>query len=70
MQKKGFWRNKLKNIIPHHIIQIVKNNIQKYNTVEYSPPKLKSEYKQFLMEEYFNSDVLILESIIKRKMNW
>ena len=70
MQKKGLWRNSLKNIIPHQIIQIVKNNIQKYNTVEYNPPKLKAEYRKFLMEEHFNSDILILESIIKRKMNW
>ena len=62
--------NSLKNIIPHQIIQIVKNNIQKYNTLEYNPPKLKAEYRKFLMEEHFNSDILILESIIKRKMNW
>ena len=71
MNKRGWWRTVIKNLIPSHKLrQIVRNSILRANIREYSPPKLSQTNKKAIFEEYFKSDVDELEKLIKRKMNW
>ena len=71
MNKRGWWRTVIKNLIPSlKVRQIVKNRILRANIREYSPPKLSQTNKKAIFEEYFKSDVDELEQLIKRQMNW
>ncbi|MDA0764959.1 MAG: sulfotransferase [Proteobacteria bacterium] len=71
MKKKGWWSIILKNMIPSlKIRQIVKNRIQRANTINFSPPKISDKERSVFFELYFKKDVENLEQLLKRKMNW
>ena len=71
MKKTGFWRVILKSLIPSlKIRQIIKNNLQRANTNEYIPKALSQTDKKAIFETYFKQDVVALEKLIDRKMNW
>jgi len=71
MKKTGFWRVILKSLIPSlKIRQIIKNSLQRANTNEYIPKALSQTDKKAIFETYFKQDVVALEKLIDRKMNW
>ena len=52
------------------IRQIVKNRIQRANTINFPPPKISDKERSVFFELYFKKDVENLEQLLKRKMNW
>jgi len=71
MKKTGWWRILIKNMIPSlKIRQILKNRIQRLNIVNFTPPKLSEKEKRDLFNLYFKEDVMRLEVLLNRKMNW
>ena len=49
---------------------IVKNRIQRANTINFPPPKISDKERSVFFELYFKKDVENLEQLLKRKMNW
>jgi hypothetical protein len=71
MQKTGWWRIVIKNMIPSlKMRQIIKNRIQRANLNEFIPPQLSEFEKQNIFEVDFKDDVNKLEILLGRKMNW
>ena len=71
IRKEGSWRSIIKKLIPSvKIRQIIKNNLQRINIIEYNTIKLSEFDKISTFEKYFKNDVALLEDLINRKMNW
>jgi len=71
MKKTGWWRIIIKNSIPSlKIRQIIKNRIQRANTIIHTPPKLDDSEKKEIYNTYFKNDVKDLEKLLNKKMYW
>ena len=71
MNKKAWWRDLIKFLLPYvKLRQIIRNRIQTMNIVEYTPESLSQELKSELLETYFRKDILNLEKLLNKKMNW
>jgi hypothetical protein len=71
MQKTGWWRVFLKQLIPSlKVRQIIKNRIQRANIRIYNPPKLSQIEKHNIYDCYFRDDISNLERILKRDFSY
>jgi hypothetical protein len=71
IQKKGCWRDFAKIMLPSlRYRQFIKNKLQTLNLKEVEPSKLSSFDKKEIFEMYFKKDVLLLEKLIDKQMNW
>ena len=71
MNKKGWWRDVIKFMIPSvQLRQIIRNRIQRINITEFKAQQLSQEVKLYLLEKYFRKDISDLERILNKKMNW
>jgi hypothetical protein len=71
MQKTGWWRILIKNMIPSlKMRQIIKNRLQRVNLNAFTPPQLAEFERQNIFELNFKEDVKKLEILLGRKMNW
>ena len=71
MQKTGWWRILIKNMIPSlKARQIIKNRLQRANLNTFIPPQLAEFERQNIFELNFKDDVKKLEILLGRKMNW
>ena len=68
--KNNFLRKILKLIIPHKNRQIIRNRIKNYNKDEYEYTPLSKEEMNLYYKSYFSDDVLKLEQLVGKKMNW
>ncbi len=71
MKKSGWWRVLIKKMIPSlKKRQIIKNRIQRANISTFKPKKLSYIERKRIFNNYFKDDVLKLEKLLGRKMNW
>ena len=71
MNKRGWWRDVIKFMIPSvQLRQIIRNRIQRINITEFKAQQLSQEVKSNLLEKYFRKDISDLEKILNKKMNW
>ena len=71
MNKKGWWRDVIKFMIPSvQLRQIIRNRIQRINITEFKAQQLSQEVKSNLLEKYFRKDISDLEKTLNKKMNW
>tara|TARA_B100000497_G_scaffold127995_1_gene172384 strand:+ start:4449 stop:5333 length:885 start_codon:yes stop_codon:yes gene_type:complete len=71
MNKRGWWRDVIKFMIPFvQLRQIIRNRIQRINIIEFKAQQLSQEVKLNFLEKYFRKDISDLERILNRKMNW
>jgi len=71
MNKSSWWISLLKNIIPFvQFRRILRNRIQRANNVKFEFDVLSDTDKKDLYNRYFRDDVLNLENILDKKMNW
>ena len=71
MNKSSWWISLLKNIIPFvQFRRIIRNRVQRANNVKFTFDPLSDTEKKYLYNRYFRDDVLSLETIINKKMNW
>tara|TARA_B100000965_G_scaffold367681_1_gene353810 strand:+ start:1274 stop:2164 length:891 start_codon:yes stop_codon:yes gene_type:complete len=68
--KNNFLRKILKFIIPQKNRQIIRNRIKNYNKDEYKYTPLSEEEKNLYYNSYFSDDILKLEQLVGKKMNW
>ena len=69
--KKTWWRDVIKLMVPNvKLRQIIRNRIQRFNIIEYTPEPLSQVLKSELLEVYFREDISNLERILDKKMNW
>ena len=71
MNNGGWWRDVIKFMIPYaQLRQIIRNRIQRINIIEFKAPQLSQNLKSELLEKYFKKDILNLERMLNKKMNW
>lgn len=71
MNKRGWWRDVIKFMIPSvQLRQIIRNRIQRINITEFKAQQLSQEVKLHLLEKYFRKDISDLEKTLNKKMNW
>ena len=71
MNKSSWWISLLKNIIPFvQFRRIIRNRVQRANNVKFAFDPLSDTEKKYLYNRYFRDDVLNLETILNKKMNW
>jgi len=71
MNKRGWWRDVIKFMIPSvQLRQIIRNRIQRINITEFKAQQLSQEVKSNLLEKYFRKDISYLEKKLNKKMNW
>ena len=71
MRRKGWWRETLKALIPSlKVRQIIKNRLQRLNIRSFTPKEIPVKHQKQIFEEYFEDDVIELEDLLNRKMNW
>ena len=71
MNKRGWWRDVIKFMIPSvQLRQIIRNRIQRINITEFKAQQLSQEVKSNLLEKYFRKDISDLEKTLNKKMNW
>jgi len=71
MKKTGWWRVLIKTMIPSlKIRQIIKNRMQRANITNFTPSKLSSLEKTELFNLFFKDDVVKLELLLNKRMNW
>ncbi|MDG1719046.1 MAG: sulfotransferase [Flavobacteriales bacterium] len=71
MNKRGWWRDVIKFMIPFvQLRQIIRNRIHRINIIEFKAQQLSQEVKLNFLEKYFRKDISDLERILNRKMNW
>lgn len=71
MNKRGWWRDVIKFMIPSvQLRQIIRNRIQRINITEFKAQQLCQEVKSNLLEKYFRKDISDLEKTLNKKMNW
>tara|TARA_B100000989_G_scaffold27049_2_gene17445 strand:+ start:6830 stop:7723 length:894 start_codon:yes stop_codon:yes gene_type:complete len=71
LNSKGLHKKIAKYLIPSKIgRQLLTNRIRKFNEKKIIKKNLDEDLKKNLYRQYFEEDVLKLESLLKRKMNW
>mgnify|MGYP001440287489 CR=1 FL=1 len=71
MNKRGWWRDVIKFMIPSvQLRQIIRNRIQRINITEFKAQQLSQEVRSNLLEKYFRKDIYDLEKTLNKKMNW
>lgn len=70
MLKNSFLREIVKFFFSPLNRQIIRNKIKNLNKVDYSFVPLSEELKKNLFKKYFMKDVLKLENLIGKSMNW
>ena len=71
INKSSWWISFLKNIIPFvQFRRILRNRIQRANNVKFEFDVLSDADKKDLYNRYFRDDILNLEIILNKKMNW
>ena len=70
MLKNSFLREIVKFFFSPLSRQIIRNKIKNLNKVDYSFVPLSEELKKDLFKKYFMKDVLKLEKLIGKSMNW
>ena len=71
MNKSSWWTSLLKNIIPFvQFRRIIRNRIQRVNNIKFAFDVLSDTEKKDVYNRYFRDDVLKLETILDKKMNW
>jgi hypothetical protein len=71
MNKRGWWRDMVRFMIPDiQLRQIIRNRIQRINIIEFKAQQLSQELRSELLEKYFKQDILNLERILNKEMNW
>jgi hypothetical protein len=70
LKKSGFWRDLIKFFTPQLLRQIIRNKIKNFNKVDFSYNMLEKDLRKKIYKEYFARDVLMLEELINKKMNW
>jgi len=71
MNKRGWWRDVIKFMIPSvQLRQIIRNRVQRINITEFKAQQLSQELKSDILNKYFKKDIFHLERIINKKMNW
>lgn len=66
----NFFRNILKMIVPQKQRQIIRNKIKNFNKEDFVYLQLSEEKRRQLFEKYFRKDIMKLENLIGKKMNW
>ena len=66
----NLFRKILKMIVPQKQRQIIRNKIKNFNKEDFVYLQLSEEKKRQLLEQYFRKDIMKLENLIGKKMNW
>ena len=66
----NLFRNILKMIVPQKQRQIIRNKIKNFNKEDFVYLQLSEEKRRQLFEKYFRKDIMKLENLIGKKMNW
>ena len=71
MKSNGLWRVLIKRMIPSlKFRQILKNRIQRANIIKFKPEELPHSLKKEIYDMYFADQIVLLEELLDRKMNW
>ena len=66
----NLFRKILKVIVPQKQRQIIRNKIKNFNKEDFVYLQLSEEKRRQLFEKYFRKDIMKLENLIGKKMNW
>lgn len=66
----NLFRKTLKIIVPQKQRQIIRNKIKNFNKEDFVYLQLSEEKRRQLFEKYFRKDIMKLENLIGKKMNW
>ena len=66
----NLFRKILKMIVPQKQRQIIRNKIKNFNKEDFVYLQLSEEKRRQLFEKYFRKDIMKLEGLIGKKMNW
>ena len=66
----NLFRKILKIIVPQKHRQIIRNKIKNFNKEDFVYLQLSEEKRRQLFEKYFRKDIMKLENLIGKKMNW
>ena len=66
----NLFRKILKMIVPQKQRQIIRNKIKNFNKEDFVYLQLSEEKRRQLFEKYFRKDIIKLENLIGKKMNW
>ena len=66
----NLFRKTLKIIVPQKQRQIIRNKIKNFNKEDFVYLQLSEEKRRQLFEKYFIKDIMKLENLIGKKMNW
>ena len=66
----NLFRKILKMIVPQKQRQIIRNKIKNFNKEDFVYLQLSEEKRRVLYEKYFRKDIMKLENLISKKMNW
>ena len=71
MKKKSWYRKIIKYLIPSFTTrQILRNKIHKLNNTSFQPKQLSDDSKFRILDKYFKKDIVKLEIILNKDMNW
>jgi hypothetical protein len=70
LKKRSFWRKTIRFFTPQLLRQIIRNKIKNVNKVDFSYKMLEKDLRKDVYKKYFLRDVLMLEELINKKMNW
>ena len=68
--KNNLFRKILKMIVPQKNRQIIRNKIKNFNKEDFVYLQLSEGKRRQLFEKYFRKDIMKLENLIGKKMNW
>ena len=66
----NLFRKILKILVPQKHRQIIRNKIKNFNKEDFVYLQLSEEKRRQLFEKYFRKDIMKLENLIGKKMNW
>ena len=66
----NLFRKILKMIVPQKHRQIIRNKIKNFNKEDFVYLQLSEGKRRQLFEKYFRKDIMKLENLIGKKMNW
>ena len=66
----NLFRKILKIIVPQKQRQIIRNKIKNFNKEDFVYLQLSEEKRRQMFEKYFRKDIMKLENLIGKKMNW
>ena len=66
----NLFRKILKILVPQKQRQIIRNKIKNFNKEDFVYLQLSEEKRRQLFEKYFRKDIMKLENLIGKKMNW